>query len=263
VIVGDKNFTLLIYLRVFEVCMEDKMVNDLVTIEDSILSHEIIRSEVNFLVFPFFALWDKDVNEKNESKYSAVIQRGNKRVEIEWNVSANPKYGYPGPMAKNLHKVIEQKISQLTLPIENPICIGPLYKLGEEIGLEDARGGRNYDLIKKSLKSIIATTVESKGAFYSKNDKRNIDDTFHLYERVVFKGEKLRGGEIAEDNYVYLGSWYLENINARYVKPIDYDYYILLGLPIASRLYEMLSVKFYGLLESTGGWGFQLRCQCW
>lgn len=215
-----------------------------------ILSNEIIRSEVNFLLFPFFALWDKDVKERTETLYKTIVQRNDKRLEVEWNVLAHQRFGYPGPLAKKIHKAIEEKISQLALPIENPICIGALYKLAKKVGL--SVGGRAYEQIKEALKTIVTTTIVSKGAFYSKDEKKYIDDTFHLYERVIFKGEKLRSGEIAEDNYIYLGSWYLDNINARYVKPIDYNYYMSLGHPIAARLYEMLSVKFYGLLEAKG-----------
>lgn len=233
---------------------ERKMSSDLVKETDksgNVLTHEIIRSEVNFLVFPFFALWDKDVNKKTETEYTAEIQRGNKRVEIEWNVSANPKYGYPGPFDKSFHKAIEEKISQLTPPIENPICIGSLYKLAEKVGVKKI-GGSFYERVKMALKRIVTASVSSQGAFYRKDKEKHIDDTFHLYDRVVFIGEMLDNGEIAESNYVYLGSWYLNNINARYVKPVDYDYYQSLSLPIASRLYEILSVKFYGLLEGGG-----------
>jgi hypothetical protein len=44
----------------------------------------------------------------------------------------------------------------------------------------------------------------------------------------------------------------LDNINANYVKPVDWSYYRTLSTPIAQRLYELLSVKFYGLLMSGG-----------
>ena len=216
-----------------------------------VITHEIIRSEVNFLVFPFFALWDKDVNKRTETEYVAVIQRGDKKAKIEWNVVATSKYGYPGPLAKNIHKVIEEKVSQLIPPVENPICIGAFSKFAEKMKL-NTKGGTFYKDIKEALVRIVTTSVRSKGAFYSKGDEKYIDDTFHLYDRIVFRGEKLRSGEIAEDNYIYLGSWYLDNINARYVKPIDYDYYQSLSLPIAERFYEILSVKFYGLLEGGG-----------
>jgi len=60
-------------------------------------------------------------------------------------------------------------------------------------------------------------------------------------------GEQLPDGEIADTNYLFLGSWYLQNINARYVRPLDFTFYKKLKGNIASRLYEFLGVKFYGL----------------
>jgi len=63
----------------------------------------------------------------------------------------------------------------------------------------------------------------------------------------VFVGETLPGGEVADTNYLFLGSWYLDSLNARYVKPLDYTYYRSLKSPIATRLYELLGVKFYGM----------------
>ena len=74
----------------------------------------------------------------------------------------------------------------------------------------------------------------------------------NLYERVVFKGEKINEKDIADDNYLYLGSWYLQNLNSFYVKPIDYKYLMSLESKIASRLYEILGVKFYGLRNKRG-----------
>jgi len=46
---------------------------------------------------------------------------------------------------------------------------------------------------------------------------------------------------------LFLGSWYLQNLNSFYIKPIDYNYLQSLKSKIASRLYEILGVKFYGL----------------
>ncbi len=94
--------------------------------------------------------------------------------------------------------------------------------------------------------------IESEGTFYSKGGSKWIEDIFHLYDRVVFKGEELPNRDIAEDNYLFINSWYLDNINSNYVKPIDWSYYRTLRNPIAQRLYELLSVKFYGLLMRRG-----------
>ncbi|GAI77341.1 unnamed protein product, partial [marine sediment metagenome] len=50
-----------------------------------------------------------------------------------------------------------------------------------------------------------------------------------------------------DNNYLFLGSWYLQNLNSRHTKPIDYTYWRSLKSKIASRLYEILGVKFYGI----------------
>ena len=212
---------------------------------------ETIRSEVNFLVLPFFALWDKDVNRKTETVYKTTVMRNSGKLEIVWTVSSNPRYGYPGPFDKEVHKAIEQIIGDLPLPVENPIPLGSLYSLYKRMGINRI-GGAQYRRIKDALKRIIAATIESEGTFYSKEGKRWINDIFHLYDRVIFKGEELADGDIAENNYLFLNSWYLDNINASYVKPVDWSYYKILETPIAQRLYELLSVKFYGLLMRGG-----------
>jgi len=109
-------------------------------------------------------------------------------------------------------------------------------------------GGADYKKIKEALERIVATTVKSVGTFYAKARKKWIDDVFHLYDRVIFKGEQLPDGTTAETNYLFLSSWYLESINSRYVRPLDYDYYKKLESNISQRLYELLGVKFYGII---------------
>jgi hypothetical protein len=113
--------------------------------------------------------------------------------------------------------------------------------------LDFKRSGKLYSEIKAAIQRIVTTSVESKRTFYDKGRKRWLETTFHLYDKVVFVGEGLDNGKIADTNYLYVDSWYLDNINARYVKPLDYAYYRSLKNNIASRLYELLGVKFYGI----------------
>jgi len=219
--------------------------------EEKDLLPKTIRSEVNFLILPFFALWDADVKKRIETEYKTVINRGMQRLEVSWTVSSNSKFGYPGPFDREVHKAVEQIINELPLPIQNPIPLGSLYNLCKKMGI-NKHGGSQYRKIREALVRIIATTIVSKGTFYSKEKKEWIEDVFHLYERIVFKGEKLSNGEVADINYLYLSSWYIGNINAHYVKPIDWEYYKSLETPIAQRLYELLSVKFYRLTTKGG-----------
>jgi Replication initiator protein A/DnaA N-terminal domain len=215
-----------------------------------LLPQGIIRSEVNFLRLPFFALSDSDVRKRTETEYKDVIQRGDQRLEIQWNVAAHPKYGYPSPFDRKVHRAIEHIISEIKPPIANPIPLGSLASLAKLIGLQVSKRGAApgwfYDQIREAILRIKHTAIESRGAFYHKDKGKRILDSFSLYERAVFVGEELDNGEIADTNYLYLGSWYLENINSRYVKPLDYTYYRTLQRPISARLYELLGVKFSG-----------------
>ena len=208
---------------------------------------KIINSEVNFLNFPFFALERK--NKKLETEYKKIDERGNQKIEIIWNVSANPKYGYPGPFDREVHKAIEQIVSEILKKegqVKNPIPLGSLYNICKRIGINET-AGKNYHMIKKAFEKIRATTIKSAGTFYSKEGNQWIDDNFSLYERIIFKGKKLPNNKISDDNYLYLGSWYLQSLNSFYIKPIDYSYLQSLESKIASRLYEILGVKFYGI----------------
>jgi hypothetical protein len=230
---------------------ESNLVNKPKNKDIELLAPEVIRSEVNFLVLPFFALWDKEAKRKKRTEYKTSVTRNGKRLEISWIVSSNAEFGYPGPFDRAVHKAVEQIISDLPLPIHNPIAIGSLYSFCGRMGINKL-GGSQYRKIKEALTRIVATTIISRGAFYSKEKDGWIEDVFHLYDRIVFKGEKLLNGNMADTNYLFLSSWYLDNVNANYVKPVDWTYYKSLKTPVAQRLYELLGVKFYGLLMKRG-----------
>ena len=111
--------------------------------------------------------------------------------------------------------------------------------------------GKNMQSIKDSLVRITMTGVYSKQTFYAKSQKRWLEEAFHLYDHVTFKGKyRPDTDEIAETNYLFMSKWYLENLNAFYIKTLDYDFYQNLKSPIDKRYYEIMSVKFYGAFQA-------------
>ena len=213
---------------------------------------KIINTEVNLLVFPFFILERK--SKKLETEYKDIVKRGNEKIEIIWNVSANTKYGYPGLFDREVHKVIEQIISEILKKegeIKNPIPFS-IYDLCNRMGITTS-GGKNYRKVKEALERIRMTGIKSEGAFYHKGKKEWISKVFGLYDSIIFRGEKLEGGSIAEKNLLYLGNIYLQSLNSFNIKPIDYTYWRSLESKIASRLYEILGIKFYGVRNKKEG----------
>ncbi|MBE3088781.1 MAG: replication initiator protein A [Actinobacteria bacterium] len=213
---------------------------------DEISLSKIINSEVNLLRSPFFVLARK--NKILEIEYREITERGGLKKERVWNVSANPKYGYPGPFDREVHKAIEQIISEILREkkeIENPILFS-IYDLCNRMGVSFKDGG-NFKRVRSSFEKIRATTIKSENAFYYKGKKKWISKVFGLYDGVIFRGEQLEDGSITETNLLYLSDIYLESLNSHYTKSIDYTYWQSLESKIASRLYEILGVMFYGI----------------
>jgi len=214
---------------------------------NEIILSKIIKPELNLLELPFFALNRKNLSKKLKTEYRAIRKRGDHREEISWSVLANSEYGYPGPFDREVHKAIEQIISEILREkrkIENPIPFS-IYNLCNRMGITSA-GGDNYQRIKKALERIQMTGIKSEGAFYHKGKKKWISAVFGLYDGVIFKGEQIEGDIIAETNLLYLGDIYLQSLNSHHIKSLDYTYWQSLKSKIASRLYEILGVKFYG-----------------
>lgn len=212
-------------------------------------AREMIRKEINFLQYPYFALSTKGLKNKQRTEVHRVIRQGDDTLEIDWKVNAHPDYGYPGPFARKVNMAVERIISQMPLPIANPIPLGSWYEFCRLMKVP--ANGWHYAKIKKAILQMITTTVESNHTYYHKGKKKWLSDAFHLYERLIKKGEELDDGTIAEINYLYLNSWYIENINARYAKLLDYEYNQSLNSAVASRLHELLGLKFYRLANES------------
>jgi len=195
---------------------------------------------VNGLVYPFFFLSKGTGVQSIEARVTR--HDGDHTVAAVWRVTPHPACGRPGPLAHRVHRAVEQLITERGLPVENPVPFS-IHNLCWRMGME--AGGTEYRKVRQALVAIRATQIESKGTFYAKNLARYVDQVFSLYERIIFAGERLPDGGRAEHNLLYLGTWYLESLNSRYVRPLDYRFYLALKTPIARRLYELLGVKFY------------------
>jgi plasmid replication initiation protein len=206
-----------------------------------------VRAEVNMLSLPFFALNNRDVRSTNETVYEIEETDGDQTIKRSWRVTGSQHLGHPAPFDKQVFRGIEAIIDQQGYPVQNPISF-TTYELLKKMDMP--LGGRQYAVVRQSIDRIISTTIIAKNVFWRKEQMRWHGETFHIYERCTYQGEQLPNGNISEKNNLYLHPLYLESINARYVKPLDYEYYKSLKRPLAQRLYELLGYKFYGAFKN-------------
>jgi len=207
-----------------------------------------LRSEFNFLKFPFFDLAKNSRREKIEIEEEVRTREGWGRVY--WKVARSIDRHFPGDFEKRLHRAVEQILNAMPKPIQNPVRLGSLRYIAKLMGI-NPNSGKNIKDIQNGLKNIKGVTIEAEGSFRLKGEKRaeHKNDSFNLYNRVVLVGQTLPDGSVADAVYLELGTWYLQNINNNYVVPLDWQYYNQLKGTITTRLYEMLSIYFYAALE--------------
>jgi hypothetical protein len=200
------------------------------------------KAEVNFLVLPYFSL-DKDGAPNRSIEFNEIQQRGDETFEIVWNVIPHQKFGMPRDFERRLQRAVEHSISNLPRPISNPVPLPSFRELARIMGV--ACSGQFVERVKQGLTAMMMTAIMSKRSYYNKRKKAWLEEGFHLYDKIIFKGEELSDDQTADQTYVHFTSGYIDNLNAMYVRPIDFEYLKSLR-PIASRLYELLGVKFYG-----------------
>jgi Replication initiator protein A len=126
--------------------------------------------------------------------------------------------------------------------LSNPIGF-TTYQLLRVLGLKPT--GKRYAEVDQWLDRMAGTLIKSEGAVYFAKTKRYMRDRFHVFDKAYTVGEELPDGRKAEQNYVFLSDWQLENLNHGYVLPITLEHYQQLRSDIAKNLVPLLYIWFY------------------
>lgn len=207
-----------------------------------------IAEEVNLSRLPFFASATKTLGRKVSIRYAYSKVINGLKVQAYWEVSANAKYGYPGPKAEAVHTAIMQIVTEQGLPIRNPVVITH-YSICKRLGIK--YNTRNRRDIRDALGSIKGALIETEHMFTDKqgNVVELGDTPSRLYERVAYIGQtNSKTGKRYEYSAVWLGDFFLESINKGYVRPIDFEYYKVIrkASHAAPKIYKNLSWRFSG-----------------
>lgn len=211
------------------------------------LAPRFIKAEANLLRLPLFALQTKGLRTLDGIECRGTITRNEETHNFVFRASRSTATLYPGPLSRAVHLAFLSLATDRGFPLSNPISWG-WRDLCRRMGI--SYSGREVLQLKAAIKATSFLSIESHYAVFSKPDGRMIrtqDEGLRLYERYSFIGSALPDGSLAEANYLWLSPWYLDNLNAMFTAPLDYELWRWLDhqSAIASRLYEFLLVNFY------------------
>jgi hypothetical protein len=212
---------------------------------DQVAKREIVRVEKNLNTFGFFTPSSKRLHQSSKSVSLQVRTDDGRRMEAKATIFPAAELGLPTTADQDKYfafqKIIE-RIRKRDGIITNPVRFSSASIL-EILGKTD--GGKNYREIWEWLRRMTLTGIESEGVVYFAGRKKYARDLFHVFHRSVAVGEEMEDGTTAEENYVWLSEWQLENLNNRHTLPIDYEVYKTLQLHIAKALVPLLQIWFY------------------
>ncbi len=194
------------------------------------------------------------------SKYIRVLEGS--RVTVTWQVSPNPAYGLPRDLSRRIEGAVMHLASmQQPKPVTNPIRCGSLTDFALVMGLKPTgKGGISGNVqrrLEKAIKTLAVTPNEvSIFALYDHGKRKsNTKETvFNVLSGYYFEGENYRDGTVATELLVDLHPLILSNINAGYVRPIDWSYNRRLSA-YGSRVYEYVGPMVYAHIARWVGRG--------
>jgi Replication initiator protein A len=214
----------------------------------SLTIREFIRIEKNLTTLGFFTPTQGRGKILNKPKVLRIRREipGGKVIEAEATIIPSVEHGLPTTPDQDKYLAFQQIVQDRRKAnggwVQNPIPFTS-YDLCNRVGLNT--GGKNYADISEWLDRMVATTIRSKGTVYLAKRKTYVKDTFHVFDRVVVAGEDLPDGKTAEQNYVWLSEWQIENLNEGYQLPVDFERYKQLRTHIGKALVPLLQVWLF------------------
>jgi hypothetical protein len=199
-----------------------------------------IRTETVLSQFPLHRL----STGKEPVQVSIIKTNEQGKITTLWEVETSRKYGEPGALAYKLDALlINRLIDEMRPDIPEVIKLGSLREICKELGTE-----RNTTAVKKALYQNAFAAITAKLEYTGNDGARHRFEFGSTRYGVVFAGETLPNGKVADAVYVVLNPIFREVLRYAKTRPLDYDY--LKALPPASRrLYELLSFQIFAALK--------------
>jgi hypothetical protein len=200
-----------------------------------------IRVETALSRFPIHRLAKRD-----EVEIDLQQEGENGEPSFKWEVTYNQKHGQPGPLAYKVDTlIVNRRIDEAGRPIPGVVKLGSLTELCAALGVTES--GENRANLKKALHQNASAYITAKIRYRTKTGKEKWGEIGYTRYSVVFTGEFLPDGSVADAVYIIPNPSFRDLLNHVEVRPLDYDYLTALT-PGAQRFYELLSFQMYGAI---------------
>jgi hypothetical protein len=200
-----------------------------------------IRVETALSRFPIHRLGKKDSVTIDLQRVSETGE-----ADFKWEVTSNQKHGQPGPLAYKVDTlIVNRRIDEAGRPLPGVVKLGSLTELCTALQITDS--GENRSNLKKALHQNASAYITAKIRYRTKTGKQRWGELGYTRYSVVFTGEMLPDGTMADAVYIIPNASFRDLLNQVEVRPLDYDYLTSLT-PGAQRFYELLSFQVYGAL---------------
>lgn len=208
----------------------------------------MIQVESNLEEWPVFQLGRSKENSARVER--TITGEDGSELRQKMEVSAPGKYRLPGRFDYDVYSAVMELLEIRGGMPEDGTLGFSLHELILIMGVEPS--GRTYEEVKRSLRRIAATVLESDNAFWSSGQERHISDTFNLWN-IRFDAVTDRNGS-GSRHEIEFGKLFRRSFEEHYLRGLDIEFYWKLGSPVAKRLYRLVDLKRSG----AGSWNTDL-----
>jgi hypothetical protein len=202
----------------------------------------VIRTETVLSKLPIHNL-----SKSGKVDISIVRRNEHGRVQLQWEVSYNSKYGQPRQLAYKLDTlIINRHIDEQRRPVPKMLRLGSLSQICAQFDMPAS--GKNVNNLKKAILQNAGAMITAKLSYRGVDGSdRKVEAAFTRYS-VIFTGERLPDGREADGVFLIFNDPYWDVLNNAPVRPLNYSYLKQLP-PGPQRCYEILSYRMYVALK--------------
>ncbi len=200
----------------------------------------LIQVESNIEEWPVFQLGRSKDNSARVER--TITGEDGSELRQRMEVSAPGKYRLPGRFDYDVYSAVMELLEIRGGMPEDGTLGFSLHELILIMGLQPS--GRTYEEVKRSLRRIAATVLESDNAFWSSGQERHISDTFNLWN-IRFDAVTDKNG-YGSRHEIEFGKLFRRSFEEHYLRGLDIEFYWQLASPVAKRLYRLVDLKRSG-----------------